>query len=72
MLGADRKRPLAPWQVEEQAAADSKMLTLHLLLQALTGTRVAVERLDDAMIDGTLKSADDEMKCAPRPLPCAQ
>ena len=32
MLGADRKRPLAPWQVEEQAAADSKMLTLHLLL----------------------------------------
>ena len=70
MLGDGRKRPLAPWQVEEQAAADSRLLTLHLLLQALTGTSVAVERLDDAMVEGTLKSADDEMKCAPRLFSC--
>jgi hypothetical protein len=46
--------------------ADARLLTLHLVLQTLVGTRLAIDRCDDATVDGTLLSADDEMKCAAR------
>ena len=49
-------------------AADQRLLTLHLLLQTLHGKRLTVERLDGSAIEGTLASADEEMKCATRRL----
>ena len=53
---------------EREQAEDARLLTLHLVLQTLTGTRLTVDRCDDTNIVGTLVSADDEMKCAvPQP-----
>ena len=45
-------------------ADDARLLTLHLLLQTLKGSRLTVERHDGSSVEGTLANADDNMKCA--------
>ena len=55
------------WQAgkrRREAEEDDRLLTLHLLLQALTGTIVTVECKDGTIATGTIKSTDDSMKCA--------
>ena len=46
--------------------ADARLLTLHLLLQTMKGSRLSVERRDGSMVEGTLDKADEKMKCAQR------
>ena len=38
-------------------------VTLHVLLQAMLGSRVTVEYRDDCVAHGTLTQVDDRMKC---------
>ena len=55
------------WQAgkrRREAEEDDRLLTLHLLLQALTGTIVTVECKDGTIATGTIKSTDESMKCA--------
>ena len=70
LIGVGMKRALEPpaqpsrpqsYREREQEAADQRLLTLHLLLQTLAGSRLTIERGDDSSIEGTLVSADDEM-----------
>ena len=47
-----------------QEEEDAALLTLHLVLQTLSGTQLTIELRDGANIEGTLTSADNHMKCA--------
>ena len=49
---------------EQQEQEDARLLTLHLALQALSGSHLTVERRDGDVIEGTLRLADEHMKCA--------
>ena len=47
----------------EQAREDPDSKGLHLLIQTFTGQRLTIDQPNGTVVEGTLVSADDGMKC---------
>ena len=47
----------------EQSREDPDSKGLHLLIQTFTGQRLTIDQPDGTVVEGTLVSADDKMKC---------
>lgn len=53
--------PLSHTKRRREDAEDPRLLTLHLLLQAMIGRTVTIEQHDGDEIQGVILSADDQM-----------